>query len=126
MVDDVVWGVAEAVERRGGVQVAGDTSAAINIFANALQFGRIVEVSRADGLTHSVPVAACRANGDLLLLHNVRQLLPHLLGLPQHCAAAQTFQATDPCGICDAVQCTRALAWGLTTAWSIWPAQGAP
>lgn len=86
VVDDVVGGVAEAVEGGGGVQEAGDARAAVDVLADALELGRVVEVGRADGLAHNVPVGAGRANGDLLLLHDVRQLLPHLLRLAQHCA----------------------------------------
>ncbi len=46
-----------------------------------------MEVGGADGLAHGIPVAAHAAQRDLLLLHDVGQLLPHLLGLAQHCAA---------------------------------------
>lgn len=85
MVDNVVWSVAEAVERRGGMQEAGDARAAVDVLANALELAGVVEVGRADGLANHVPLAARGADGDLLLLHDVCQLLPHLLRLAQHC-----------------------------------------
>lgn len=58
VIDDVVWGVAEAVECGGRVQEAGDAGAAIDVLADALQLGSVVEVGCADGLTHGVPIAA--------------------------------------------------------------------
>ncbi len=58
VVDDVVRGVTEAVERGGGVQEAGDAGAAIDVLADPLQPRRVVEVGCADSLAHGVPIAA--------------------------------------------------------------------
>ena len=57
----------------------------LNSKGACLELGSVVEVGGADGLAHGVPVATHAAQRDLLLLHDVRQLLPHLLGLAQHC-----------------------------------------
>ena len=50
-----------------------------------------MEVGRADGLAHEVPVGARRVHRDLLLRQDVQQLLPHLLRLAQHCERGITF-----------------------------------
>ena len=61
------------------------TCAAVDILSNALQLGCIVEVGRADGLPHQIPIRSCRLDIDFLLLHDFQQLLPDFLGLPQDC-----------------------------------------
>ena len=107
VVDDVVGGVAEAVQGGGGVQEAGDAGAAVHVLPNTLQLGGVVEVGGADGLAHDVPVGARGADGYLLLLHDVRQLLPHLLRLAQHCspAASRLGARGIPCSLSIQSEC---------------------
>ena len=57
-----------------------------------LELSGVVEVGGADGLAHGVPVGAGGADGDALLLHDVRQLLP---APPSPCAALQRRQCTS-------------------------------
>lgn len=66
---------------RGGKR----TGAAVDVLADALDLGGVVEVGGADGLAHNVPVGAAGVYGHLLLLHDVQQLRPHLLRLAQPC-----------------------------------------
>lgn len=53
-------------------------SPAINVLSNALELGSVLEVRRADGLAHDVPLVAGRGELDLLLRQDVLQLLPDL------------------------------------------------
>ena len=57
----------------------------MNMHVAHLHLGGVVEVGGADSLAHEVPVGARALHGHLLLLHDVPQLLPHLLRLAQHC-----------------------------------------
>jgi len=64
------------------MQVAGHACAQIHILPDALEPGRLVEVRRADALAHNVPVGAAALHVQVLLRHDVLQLLPHLAHLP--------------------------------------------
>mgnify|MGYP001810380536 CR=1 FL=1 len=46
----LTWREPQAVQRAGGVEVAGDGGAAVDVLADALELGGVVEVGRADGL----------------------------------------------------------------------------
>ena len=72
------------------------TCAAVDVLPDALELGSVVEVGGADGLAHEVPVRAGRLHCHLLLGHDVQQLLPHLLCLPQHCSTSEPFRFTMP------------------------------
>ena len=69
----------------GGLIFQIVTCSAIDIFANALELGCIVKVSRADSFADQIPIRSCWLYIDLLLLHDVEQLLPYFLCLSQHC-----------------------------------------
>lgn len=56
MVGDVVWGVAHAKQRAGGVEVAGHACPHVHILPYALQLGCLVEVGSTDTLPDDVPV----------------------------------------------------------------------
>jgi len=51
------------------------------LYVGYLQPGSLVEVGGADALADYVPLCATGDKGELLLVHDVLQLLPHLSNL---------------------------------------------
>ena len=75
VVDDVIGRVAEAVERAGGVELAGRSGEHVDVGADALDASGVEEIGGADALADDVPVVSAGHVLDLLLLHELEELV---------------------------------------------------